>query len=134
MSTNYYLLTKEIKYRGKLGENYEIIDYPYFGYALHLSKVSYGWLPAFEFHRGIIESVADIKKLYDTGDFEIRDEYDRVLTWDEYVETFQERYNRFRQGDREMLKSHVENKENDVIPIIYMIDDEGYEFMDARFS
>ena len=134
MSTNYYLITKEIKYRGKLGENIEIIDNPYFGYSLHLSKVSYGWLPVFEFHRGIIESVADIKKLYESGDFEIRDEYDRILSWDEYVDTFKERYDRYHKGEREMLTSHVENKENDVIPITYIVDDEGYEFMDARFS
>lgn len=134
MSTNYYLMTNQIKYRGKLGENVEIIDEPYFGYCLHLSKVSYGWLPVFEFHKGVIESIQDIKKLYDTGDFEIRDEYDRILSWDEYVQTFEERYARFRAGDREMLISHIENKVNDVFSITYIKDSEGYEFMDARFS
>ena len=73
MGPNYYLLTKELKYKDKLGVHYELTDTPYFAYRLHIMKNSIGWLPLFEAHEGLIESVGDIKKLCDTGDFEIFD-------------------------------------------------------------
>lgn len=134
MSTNYYLMTKEHKYKGELGSHCELIDDPYFGYSLHLLKISYGWLPLFELHKGVIESVADIKILYDTGDFEIRDEYDGILTWEQFFEEFEKRYAQYRSGDRELLVSHIENKRNDRFPIAYKTDENGYEFADAQFS
>ena len=59
-----------------------------------------------------------------------------IRTYSELIKlpTFEERYARFRSGDREMLTSHIENKGHDMFPITYIQDSEGYEFMDARFS
>ena len=52
---------------------------------IHLAKTSCGWLPSFEAHSTpSINSVADIKTLYDTGKYEIVDEYDTPYTWDEF--------------------------------------------------
>ena len=52
---------------------------------VHLAKTSCGWLPSFEAHSTpSINSVADIKTLYDTGKYEIVDEYDTPYTWDEF--------------------------------------------------
>lgn len=36
MGTNYYLLTKDLKYKDKLGNKVEITDTPFFAYSLHL--------------------------------------------------------------------------------------------------
>ena len=65
---------------------------------------------------------------------QIRDEYDRILTWEQFFEEFEKRYARYRRGDRELLVSHIENKGNDHFPIAYTKDEDGYEFADAQFS
>ena len=133
MGTNYYLMTSKREYRGKLGDNCELIDDPYFGYSLHIMKNSCGWLPLFQFHRGIIHSVSDIKQLYDTGDFEIRNEYGDLLTWDEYFEIFETKYDLYRKGERKMVESHLDNKYRSY-SIRYFTDSRGYEFTDQEFS
>lgn len=131
MGTNYYLMTKSYDYKDKLGYKCELIDEPYFGYRLHLMKNSYGWLCLFEQHPGVIESVADIKRLYDTGDFEIRDEYDQVLMWEEYAEIF---IGKYAANAPERYQSHLTPPdEPSVIKVNYFKDDEGYEFTDREF-
>ncbi len=136
MGTNYYLLTKEIKYKEKLGMNYELTDTPYFAYRLHIMKNSVGWLCLFEAHEGLIESVADIKKLHDTGDFEIFDEYNRKLTWEEFVEIFDSKYSQYRNGNTKNLISHINSNEDIrflTFQMRYFADNEGYEFTDREF-
>lgn len=135
MGTNYYLLTKDLKYRDKLGDKCEITDRPFFAYSLHLMKSSCGWLNLFEYHRGVIESVADIKKLYDTGDFEIYDEYDRKFEWTEFEQVYIRKYTRHRNGEIENFQSHITAQEKyGVMQIRYFTDSEGYEFTDREFS
>lgn len=137
MGTNYYLLTKDLKYKDKLGNKVEITDTPFFAYSLHLMKNSCGWLNLFEYHQGVIESVADIKRLYDTGDFEIYDEYHRKIEWNEFEEIYIAKYTRYKNGDTEKLESHIiaqEREKYSVIKIRYFTDSEGYEFTDREFS
>lgn len=131
MGTNYYLMTKSYDYKDKLGFKCELIGEPYFGYRLHVMKNSCGWLCLFEHHPGVIESVADIKKLYDTGDFEIRDEYDQILSWEEYSAIFIGKYSA---NDPERFQSHITaSDEPSVIKVKYFKDNEGYEFTDREF-
>lgn len=136
MGTNYYLLTKEIKYKDKLGMNYELTDTPYFAYRLHIMKNSVGWLCLFEAHEDLIESVGDIKKLCDTGDFEIFDEYNQKFTWDEFAKVFNDKYSRYKNGNAENLLSHINSNEDIrylTFQMRYFADDEGYEFTDREF-
>lgn len=131
MGTNYYLMTRKYEYKDNLGFKCELIDDPYFGYRLHLMKNSCGWLCLFEQHPGVIECVADIKKLYDTGDFEIMDEYRRVLTWEEYSDIFKSKY---ALDDPKWAQSHLTAPdEGSVIKVNYFKDSEGYEFTDRVF-
>lgn len=137
MGTNYYLLTKDLKYKDKLGNKCELTDTPYFAYSLHLMKNSCGWLNLFEYHKGVIESVADIKRLYDTGDFEIYDEYHQKISWDEFEAIYVDKYTRYKNGETDKFESHIKADENvkfKICSIRYFHDDEGYEFTDSEFS
>lgn len=137
MGTNYYLLTKDLKYKDKLGNKCEITDTPFFAYSLHLMKNSCGWLNLFEYHNGVIESVADIKRLYDTGDFEIYDEYNRKVEWADFEEIFTTKYTRYRNGETDKFESHIIAQKRDIhsfVSIRYFTDIEGYEFTDSAFS
>lgn len=83
MGTNYYLRCREPRM---------VYD------SYHVAKRSSGWEPSFEgypyegdyAHDGLdderpaIGSVADIKAAYDTGLYDIVDEYGSKLTWDEF--------------------------------------------------
>ena len=126
-------MTSKIEYRGKLGENCSLIDDPYFGYSIHIMKNSCGWLPLFQLHQGLIHSVSDIKRLYETGDFEIRNEYGDILTWDEYFEIFESKYDLYRKGERKMLESHLDYKYGRY-GFGYFTDSKGYEFAVQEFS
>lgn len=137
MGTNYYLLTKDLKYKNKLGTKVEITDTPFFAYSLHLMKNSCGWLNLFECHQGVIESVADIKRLYDTGDFEIYDEYNRKIEWDEFEEIYVSKYTRYKNGETDKFESHLAAQKDNkfcIITVRYFTDSEGYEFTDREFS
>lgn len=137
MGTNYYLLTKELKYKDKLGDKVEITDAPFFAYSLHLMKNSCGWLNLFEYHKGVIESVADIKRLYETGDFEIYDEYNRKVEWEDFKEIYNTKYTRYRNGETDKFESHITAQKREkfsVIEVRYFTDGEGYEFTDREFS
>lgn len=137
MGTNYYLLTKELKYKDKLGDKVEITDTPFFAYSLHLMKNSCGWLNLFESHKGVIESVADIKRLYETGDFEIYDEYNRKVEWEDFKEIYNTKYTRYRNGETDKFESHITAQKREkfsVIEVRYFTDGEGYEFTVREFS
>ena len=85
MGTNFYFISKNKeamdKWFGKY--NYEITDTPFFCYEAHITKISIGWLPLFQGYKQI-RSVADIKKCYDTGEFQIFDEYNKEYTWEQF--------------------------------------------------
>ncbi len=86
MGTNFYIGTADKEARDEyFGLNYELTDTPTWLYEQHIAKTSMGWLPSFEESRSI-HSVADIKKLYDTGKFVIYDEYGTYYTWEEFDE------------------------------------------------
>lgn len=115
---------------------------------IHLAKTSCGWLPSFEAHSTpSINSVADIKALYDTGKYEIVDEYDTPYTWDE----FDKRVLQFNGGtvNRRVIEPISRRSDDpdmpDHIPIShfeygkgkyaadYFMDSEGYEFSRHEF-
>jgi len=86
MGTNFYIGTADKAARDTyFGLNYELTDTPTWLYEQHIAKTSAGWLPSFEESRSI-HSVADIKKLYDTGKFVIYDEYGTYYNWEEFDE------------------------------------------------
>jgi hypothetical protein len=110
-----------------------------------------GWLPSFEASYSI-QSVADIKKLYDTGKFVIYDEYGTYYNWEE----FDERVLKFNGGvlgavPREKIEKDINSPYwdrdlPDYRPIShfeyargryasdYFKDPEGYEFSRHEFS
>ena len=116
-----------------LGLNYKIVDEPYFGYEIHIMKKSVGWLPLFEYHSNAIESVADIKRLCGSGDFEIYDEYGRLVNWKEFEEIFKTDYTKFKNGNIEGLLSHIAQPSHLIIKMVYHTDGEGYEFLEGEF-
>ena len=86
MGTNFFLGTRDRETKDKyFGWKYELTDTPTWLYQQHIAKTSMGWLPSFEESQSI-HSVADIKKLYDTGKFVIYDEYGDYYTWEEFDE------------------------------------------------
>lgn len=64
--------------------SYELTDEPYFGYQIHVAKTSCGWLPIWQGHKDGINSVAEYKAAYDTGEFKIYDEYGTEYNWDAF--------------------------------------------------
>ena len=84
MGTNFYIGTADKEARDEyFGWKYELTDTPTWLYEQHIAKTSMGWLPSFEASYSI-HSVADIKKLYDTGKFVIYDEYGTYYNWEEF--------------------------------------------------
>lgn len=48
MGTNYYMMIMDKEIVKKYFTNeYEIVDFPYFGYEIHIGKRSVGWRPLF---------------------------------------------------------------------------------------
>ena len=76
--------------------SYELTDTPYFGYKIHIAKTSCGWLPLFQGHKDGINSVSEYKAAYETGEFDIVDEYGTSYNWDE----FEDRVLKFNGGVR----------------------------------
>lgn len=157
MGTNFYFFTKDKEIKNKYFDESkcELADNPEFGYKLHIAKTSMGWLPLFEASQ-FIESVKDIKTIYDTGLVKIYDEYDTEYNWDE----FKKRVLEFNGGtvSKRVLKLYVNNKKSpfydpnmpSYLPIshfeykpikedpsllsTYYTDPEGYEFNTRWFS
>lgn len=88
VGTNVYFLSKNknavLKY---FGNNYELTDSPYLAYQIHVLKRSAGWLPLWQAHENC-KSVKDYKKSYDSGFFEIYDEYSNKYTWENFWDEF----------------------------------------------
>lgn len=129
MGTNFYFHTREKDCRDKwfhYGE-YELTDFPEFGYLIHLAKTSIGWVPLFQAHKNI-NSLADIKRIYEYGGFRIVDEYGDEYDWPE----FEKRVIDFGYGWDDSY-SHLEY-ENGRYRHMYFKDADGYEFTRESFS
>ena len=86
MGTNFYIGTANKATCEKyFGWDYELTDIPTWLYQQHVAKTSAGWVPLFQSHDSF-KSVKQLKKLYDTGDFILYDEYGITYTWDEFDE------------------------------------------------
>lgn len=154
MGTNFYFFSDDkSKVQTWFGdEEYKLTDKPRFGYLIHVAKTSCGWLPLFQAHEHI-RSVADMKRLYDTGDIEIYDEYEGFYDWD----MFEQRVLRFNGGvagvepltpynQDDLLEWLVDRDMPDHTPVShfeyahgryndsYFKDPEGYEFDTREFS
>lgn len=133
--------------------SYELTDMPYFGYEIHIAKTSCGWLPLFQGHKDGINSVCEYKTAYETGEFEITDEYGNIYTWEEFTE----RVLKFNGGIRDVMPlekievdpnypfydprmpdhipvSHFEYKYDGYWKDDYFTDPDGYEFDRREFS
>lgn len=114
MGTNFYMLTTNKEMKNKYAPySYELTDDPYFAYEIHVAKTSMGWLPLFQAHADGIKSVKEYKEAYDTGTFEIYDEYGNKYTWEE----FDKRVLKFNGGKLGGIEPEKINNEN--IPIGY---------------
>ena len=101
MGTNFFMITKNKEMAQQYAPySYELTDEPYFGYEIHVAKTSCGWLPLFQGHKDGINSVAEYKAAYDTGEFKIYDEYRREYNWD----AFDDRVLKFNGGVLNMQK------------------------------
>ena len=97
MGTNFYMITKNKTMASIYAPySYELTDTPYFGYEIHVAKTSCGWLPLFQGHKNGINSVSEYKAAYETGEFDIVDEYGTSYNWDE----FEDRVLKFNGGVR----------------------------------
>lgn len=84
MGTNFYIMTKSKEARDiYFGDNYELTDFPNWGYEQHIAKTSFGWLPLFD-GSGCFRSIFQLRCIYNTGDFVIYDEYGQIYSWDEF--------------------------------------------------
>lgn len=93
MGTNYYLMSKNKEFiKDKFGDNYCLTDSPYFGYEVHLCKVSIGWKICFETQK-CYESVKDMCKVFreNKDEFEIYDEYNTKFEIEDFLKYVQER-------------------------------------------
>lgn len=97
MGTNYYMMIKDKELVTKYFDNeYELTDSPYFGYEVHIMKLSYGWKPLFEWHGNAYKSVEDMLKFleFHRMDIEIFDEYGKQYTIEGLKEEFTSHVNR----------------------------------------
>ena len=157
MGTNFYMLTTNREMKDKYAPfSYELVDDPYFAYEIHIAKTSMGWLPLFQSHSSGIQSVKEYKEAYDTGAFEIYDEYGNKYTWEEFdkrvlqfnggklggIKPEKIEYNAFNPDEIPEYRpiSHIPGNEqsykyrfNEDIESIF-VDEEGYEFEEREFS
>lgn len=125
MSTNYYLRSRPVSIPASM--------------EMHLCKKSGGWVPLFESHPETpdrleiempdtsefgdvrIESVADVRRMCESGDWEIYDEYGVRYGFDEF-------WDRIHRDAGNELMTHVDCCGNEVY-----VDPEGNEFFKGCF-
>lgn len=61
--------------------SYELTDEPYFGYQIHVCKLSCGWLPLFQGHKDGINSVAEYRAAFQHIGVDLFDEYGTQYSW-----------------------------------------------------
>ena len=154
MGTNFYMITKNKAMASLYAPySYELTDTPYFGYEIHIAKTSCGWLPLFQGHKDGINSVSEYKAAYETGEFDIVDEYGTSYNWDE----FEDRVLKFNGGVRGAIPtkkivvdknsayydpklpdhtpiSHFEYNFDDYFANEFFTDENGFEFDRREFT
>ena len=128
MGTNYYLFSndKTIKMDFPIAD-WSIVDEPDFGYQLHMAKVSGGCVPLFEAQPGLYMSYLELKNVIRSGRFTVYDEYNDMLSWEEFDNMIQEWIKR-----KENSLSHIQY--NDPFSHHgYYRDQDGYEFFCCKF-
>lgn len=93
MGTNYYLMSKNKEFiEDKFGSNFSLTDSPYFGYEVHLCKISIGWKISFEAQK-CYKSVKDMCNVFreNKDEFEIYDEYNTKFELEDFLKYIQER-------------------------------------------
>jgi hypothetical protein len=139
------MMTRSKDARDKyFGSDYQLTDTPDWGYCVHVAKISHGWLPLFQGHVNI-KSVKDIKKLHNTGEFIIYDQYGEIYSWGE----FKKKVLDFNGGVKDKIpQRNIINlsDKGEKIPIshfdydggkyrhMYYKDAEGFEFTNHQFS
>lgn len=87
MGTNFYLLSKDRDFvKTHFAGEYELVDEPDLGYAIHLNKLSCGWLPLFQKHEAFSTFKGLLAFLDLHRDVEICDEYGAFYTLSEYAD------------------------------------------------
>lgn len=121
MGTNFYMRAKEPRVELIYDE-------------LHIAKTSCGWLPLFQStpEEGV-ESLEDLRGKYESGAYEIYDEYGEPYTWDEFVHRVVEWDKRQVEAGRDpdTLHSHVDSVR--ARSLDEYKDPEGYEFCRTEF-
>ena len=97
MGTNYYIMITNKELVEKYFPNeYKLVDYPYFGYEVHIGKRSCGWKPLFQTHKNAYDSVEEMKnfinrhkndiRIFDEcgEEFDIKGLEDELINWAEY--------------------------------------------------
>lgn len=80
MGTNYYMMTTDKEIVKKYFTNeYEIVDFPYLGYEIHIGKRSMGWRPLFQAHKKVYDSVSELLIF-------LRNHQDKIEIYNEYGE------------------------------------------------
>ena len=85
MSTKFYMFTQKKELKPFFGSRLRLVDEPHFGYKIYIARTSGGWQPLFQAHDQI-QSVSDLKLLYDKGGVQIFDEYGKEFSWPEFVQ------------------------------------------------
>ena len=154
MGTNFYIMTRNKELAQKYAPcSYKVTDSPYLGYEIHIAKTSAGWLPLFQGHNDGINSVHEYKVAYETGEFDIVDEYGCFYNWDAFVD----RVLKFNGGVRGAIplekvdvdttspfydprmpyhrpSSHFDYKSDGYWTNDFFADEYGYEFSVSEFS
>lgn len=119
---------------------------------VHVCKNSGGWLPLFQAHKGLWESVTEIKKHYEVAHPKIIDEYGEELSW----EVFEKNVINWNGGFNGAIPKKLAIRDSGTpyadpmmpisIPVshfeygngkhahMYFKDSEGYEFTWSEFS
>ena len=89
MGTNFYMITqnKEIKDKYFKDDDYTIVDYPMFGYEVHLAKTSFKWKTLWQEHK-FYHSVSEFKEFYFKykDNLFLYDEYGKFYDWNGFEE------------------------------------------------
>jgi hypothetical protein len=114
---------------------YELTDYPYLSYEIHIGKRSGGWKPLFKAHKNAYNSVKEMIDFLkrESANFEIFDEYGEKMSVDELQKELID------WGKNQKAIDHVEYAKNDEYmlhwhPHDYWSDDDGYNFTNMNFS
>ena len=158
MGTNYYMMMKDKELVTKYFDNeYELTDTPYFGYEVHIMKLSYGWKPLFEWHENAYKSVEDMLKFLEFHKMDIEIFTSHVNRKSKYMKYVPEGVPNHFFGGRDYLVESTEDDYDIKIPYdhveyhkldpynekrwidesrepLYFHDKDGYDFTKGSFA